>query len=258
MASSRADNPAPDWPALLAAAVDDEIRGSLWRIVESQSQVATTALVDNLEEQALLEQLIETSKPPMVDEYGAELPGHYLLTTPFRYPPLRWGSRFGRRHEPAIYYGSRKIDTALAESAYYRLLFWEGMAEPPGDHLVSQHEMFSAGFACKPGVRLMHPRFSVWQDILASKSSYSATQLLGTMMREHSIQGFEFRSARCQQHGANIGLFSPGALCSREPESRQPVLCETTGDAVRYRGANWLKTFGRVQFVVDGRLPAPA
>ena len=48
-------------------------------------------------------------------------PGHerlgrfdYLLRAPWRYPPLRWGSRFGRRFEPGLFYG------ALSEEALFR------------------------------------------------------------------------------------------------------------------------------------------
>ena len=70
------------------------LRGKLVRLVESQEQVATLQLVDTLEEQALLEELIETSKPHLPPSSETL---HYLLKTPFRYPPLRWGSRFGRR-----------------------------------------------------------------------------------------------------------------------------------------------------------------
>lgn len=64
------------------------LQGRLVRLVESQEQVATLQLVDTLEEQALLEELLESSKPPVPAD--AE-PLHYLLKTPFRYPPLRWG-----------------------------------------------------------------------------------------------------------------------------------------------------------------------
>src|SRR5260370_1119544 len=49
-----------------------------------------------------------------------------LLFTPFRYPPLRHGSRFGSRYERGIWYGAETLRTAFAEVAYYRLLFLEG------------------------------------------------------------------------------------------------------------------------------------
>src|SRR5690606_16644700 len=93
-----------------------------WRVVESQHHVSTRKLVDSLDEQAALEQLIETAKPP--DRHPGRL--HILLSTPFRYPPLRHGSRFGGRHEPSLWYGSELPRTAFAELAYYRLVFLDG------------------------------------------------------------------------------------------------------------------------------------
>ncbi len=85
------------------------IQGTLFRVVESQEQVATTRLVDDLTELALLEDMLEASKPP-------RLPGtetlHYLLATPFRYPPLPHGSRFSIVHKPSLYYGSRHFHNA--------------------------------------------------------------------------------------------------------------------------------------------------
>jgi len=104
---------------------DSEIRplhNSPWRVVEAQHQVSTRKLVDSAEEQALLEDLIDRVKPP--DATGGRL--HYLLFTPFRYPPLAHGSRFGGRHERGIWYGSVERRSAFAEVAYYRLLFLEG------------------------------------------------------------------------------------------------------------------------------------
>ena len=75
---------------------------SPWRAVEAQHLVSTRKLVDSADEQILLEELIDRAKPP--DRTGGT--HHYLLSTPFRYPPLRHGSRFGSRHERGIWYGS--------------------------------------------------------------------------------------------------------------------------------------------------------
>src|SRR6185436_5312824 len=98
------------------------LRLSPWRVVEAQHQVSTRKLVDSTEEQILLEELIDSVKPP--DITSGRL--HYLLFTPFRYPPLPHGSRFGGRHERGIWYGSLELRSAFAEVAYYRLLFIEG------------------------------------------------------------------------------------------------------------------------------------
>ena len=97
---------------------------SPWRVVEAQHLVSTRKLVDSVEEQMLLKDMIESVKPPFAG--GERL--HVLLRTPFRYPPLRHGSRFATRHERSLWYGSDSIRTACAELAYYRFVFLEGSA----------------------------------------------------------------------------------------------------------------------------------
>ena len=77
------------WEACREAVVPERHEGELLRMVESQEQVATRSLVDDLAEQALLEQMLEQSKPPLPDN-ASNL--DYLLSTPFRYPPLELDS----------------------------------------------------------------------------------------------------------------------------------------------------------------------
>ena len=96
--------------------------GDLWRVVESQSQVATLKLVDTLDEQTILEAELEGSKP-IVPATCAGL--DYLLATPFRYAPYPHGSRFRRARQPdGCFYASERVETAVAEEAFYRLLFF--------------------------------------------------------------------------------------------------------------------------------------
>ena len=99
------------WAACRDRAAPVALQGDVFRLVESQEQVATNSLVRTLAEQALLEDLIETSKPQLP---GPAIRLHYLLATPFRYPPLPWGSRFGRCFEPSLFYAARTRDTVLA------------------------------------------------------------------------------------------------------------------------------------------------
>ncbi len=90
-----------------------------WRVVEGQHILSTRALVDSAAEHDLLEALLDDSKPPLPN--GREFAGlHHLLFTPFRYPPLRHGSRFGVRQERGLWYGAEALETAQAEHAYYR------------------------------------------------------------------------------------------------------------------------------------------
>ena len=98
------------------AALSSERRalsGTCWRVVEAQHKVSTLKLVDRLDEQALLENLIEETKPPVPPECDGL---HYLLATPFRYgSPYPRGSRFRRAGwTPGVYYASATTATAIA------------------------------------------------------------------------------------------------------------------------------------------------
>ena len=126
------------------------LRLAPWRAVESQHQVSTRKLVGTAAEQALLEDLIDAAKPP--DVAGPR--SHYLLSTPFRYPPLRNGSRFGTRHEQGIWYGSESRGTAFAEVAYYRLVFLAGSAADLGT-VSAQLTAFTVSARSRHGVDLV-------------------------------------------------------------------------------------------------------
>ncbi len=234
------------------------ISGRFERLVESQEQVATSQLVDDLDEQALLEQLLEGSKPRL----PASCHGlHYLLATPFRYPPLRHGTRFGGRHEPSLLYASLEASTAMAETAYYRLLFLSGMTEPPPtQRLVSQHTLFTARYSTRHGVRLQAPPFADCRETLTDPADYRATQALGKAMREAGVEAFEYVSARTPNERINVALFQPSALATKTPEGQQNWLCETRAEGVRfYSGeATEVFRFPLEGFLVDGRLPAPS
>jgi len=235
----------------------EPVDGTLTRIVESQEQVATTGLVDTLEEQGLLEDMLDTAKPP--PRLGSE--GlHYLLMTPFRYPPLRHGSRFGRRYEPSILYGSLSAEAALAEAAYYRLVFRAGMETPPASPIRSRHTLFRANYQTDRGLRLHQPPCSEKRSILTDPADYAATQALGSAMRDAGVLAFEFHSARDPQGGINVGLFEPTALASRAPTGQEQWLCEVTGDQVTFLHptSRRIERFPATTFHVDGQLPQPA
>ena len=73
-------SPAPKVDLTAIARLD----GVVMRLVEQQGAQATRRITDSLEEQAWLEDFLETSKPDMPD--AEECPvQHRLLLTPFRY-----------------------------------------------------------------------------------------------------------------------------------------------------------------------------
>ena len=220
------------WAACAARMNVVTLNGEVVRIVESQEQIATNQLVDDFEEQAILEQLLEQTKPP-IPEAARDL--SYLLYTPFRYPPLKYGSRFGSRFEPSLFYGSRELTTALSECAYYRLYFWFGMdMPPPSGQLKTQHTAFMIRVHTDKALKLQQPPFSAYKSELIDKASYQCTQPLGTAMREFGITAFEFISARDHQQGLNIALFYADVIQSKQPVSTHSLLCAVSRDGVEF------------------------
>lgn len=245
------------WETCQLAAAVQPIGGELWRLVESQEQIATMQLADSLEAQGLLEEMLDAVKPPPPP--GSEHL-HYLLYTPFRYPPLPYGSRYGRRHELSLFYGAQTQATVLAESAYYRLVFWHGTQTPTPAPIRSEHTLFSARYAAQRGLQLQSGFCSEHRAILIARSDYSATQALGSAMREAKIEAFEYPSARCPEGGTNVALFTPAAFAEPRPLEMQSWLCETDAEVVTFaqpRGRA-VHRFPIKTFAVEGKLPWPA
>lgn len=231
-----------------------------WRVVENQAVSSTWKLVDSKEEHDLLEQLIEESKPRLLP--GPEFEGvHWLLFTPFRYPPRPYGSRFGPRTERALWYGSDALETALAEDAYYRLYFFAGSKASLAPHRVAR-SAFRASVATKAGIDLTREPFAAFATELTSPVEYGATQRLGREMRAAGIEAFRFTSARDPSRGSNIGVFTPRAFDKKKPfGAAQTWHCTvTTGGDVAYEHETVAGSdrifFRRSDFLV-ARLPAP-
>ena len=228
-----------------------------WRVVEAQHQVSTRKLVDSVEEQALLEEMIDRVKPP--DQTGGRL--HYLLFTPFRYPPLPHGSRFGGRHERGIWYGSLERRSAFAEVAYYRLLFLEGTHAQLGT-VETALTAFTARVRTAKGIDLVSAPFDAHRRAIASPTSYTSTQPLGTAMRNAGVDAFRYLSARDVEGGVNVGVFTPSVFGNAKPKSLETWHCAASRERVEVTQGDYFKrdkfAFPRSQFLVHGVLPAPA
>jgi hypothetical protein len=229
-----------------------------WRLVEDQSRISTRKLVDSDAEQIRLEELIETAKPPVPE--GPEWAHlHYLLFTPFRYPPPPHGSRFRARTQPGVWYGSRTLDTAIAEVAYWRLRFLNDVA------IDIQSELFLTAFMIrvrsKKAIDLAKPPFSAYENRISSKTGYAESQALGAAMREDGVEMCQYTSARDMKRGTNLAVFSPRAFASKSVSdaSRETWHCFATKTAIEFRWQSFTQTrqfrFRREDFEVQGKLP---
>ncbi|BCG65846.1 MAG: toxin [Methyloprofundus sp.] len=234
------------------------LSGTLHRLVESQEQIATLGYVDTLDEQALLEEMLENTKPVYKEDLTAY---HYLLSTPFRYPPLKWGSRFGGVHEPSLFYGGSSVAVTLAESAYYRFVFWHSMTGTPiKNQIKSEHSLFSASYQSQHCISLQQAPFDHYTQEISSPTQYTQSQQLGSAMRAGGVEAFEYLSARDPQKGICVGLFTARAFRHKNPNNMSQWLCETTANEVLFKqlGSNTITSFKLAAFQVDAKLPIPA
>ncbi len=188
----------------------------IYRIVEGQHFIATRKLVDTDEEHNILENIIERSKPP-AKTHNSNGQLHYLLYTPFRYPPLKSGGRFHKRFEQSIFYGAEDLKTAMAEIAYGRFAFMQH-SEAVFKSMHVAHTHFTVLVKSDKAVLLTEMPFNVCRTQISHPKSYSASQALGTAMRASGVEMFNFYSAR-QKDGVNVGLFCSEAFCKNKPSN---------------------------------------
>jgi len=229
----------------------------VWRMVETQETAATLNVVDTMEEQALLEELLEEVKPP----YREGTQGmHYLFKTAFRYPPLKYGSRFGTRLMPSYFYASENPMTALAETAYYRFVFLHDMNEAYDKEIDSSHSMFCASVNTQRCLDLTSSRYQSVRDKLVDPIDYRFCQAVGDWaVNECGVQLIRAESARLVST-CNVAIADPTAIRSRRPNQIQSWLCRSNMKTISFssRQASKIHSFDLQSFYVNGKLPRPA
>jgi hypothetical protein len=196
----------PTWTpgALSSEAVG--LEGKYWRMVEAQHRVSTLKLVDTLDEQSLLEDLIDDTKPRIPQECRHL---HYLLATPFRYGSVYpHGSRFRRAGKTkGVYYAAETVLTAVAEMAFYRLLFFAESPATQWPNDAAEYTAFAAAIKCDSAVDLTRPPFDRDETAWAHATDYTACQAIADIAREAGLQAIRYRSVR-DPRGANIALLT--------------------------------------------------
>ncbi len=192
-------------------------RWKAWRAVEAQNVVSTLRLSDNdPARQDLLERILEESKPPVPP---AAVGLHYLLATPFRYPPGRHGSRFRAWPEPGVLYGASERPTACAEMGYWRWRFARdsaGLEEIPA----AAQTLFRFGVG-GVGIDLAAAPLDQWRPDWIAPDVYAATQALGRVAREAGVQFICYQSVRDPEAGRCFAVLDAGALRPGQPLERE-------------------------------------
>lgn len=191
--------------------------GVCWRAVEAQHVISTSKLVDNNEEQKILEEVIENTKPP----YPVELENYdFLLYTPFRYPPTGKGSRFRKANQKeGVFYAAEKPQTAIAELSFWRLLFFQESPETKIPENPQQLRVFSIKYDSHRAIDLTQPPLSTFESEWLKKNDYSFCQWLADEARKANVELIRSFSARCPNKGKNVSILDEKAFHSKTPES---------------------------------------
>ncbi|MGB8818043.1 MAG: RES family NAD+ phosphorylase, partial [Rhizobiaceae bacterium] len=200
---------------LSEALVGTPYSGDVWRLVEAQHRVSTLKLVDSLDEQMLLEAMLDETKPALPPECAGL---DYLLAAPFRYAPYPYGSRFRRAGKTdGVFYASEKVETAVAELAFYRLLFFAESPATPFPDQPTDFSAFSVSIKTASALDLSKPEND--NPALRSLTDYAPCQALADRARAAGLEAIRAISVRDPAKGYNLVVLTPRAFASKKPKS---------------------------------------
>jgi hypothetical protein len=202
----------------------------LWRAVEAQHRVATMVLVDTLDEQALLESLLDASKPALPESLQRL---HWLLFTPFRYPPLPSGSRFRGPAEPGVFYGAEERRAACAELGYWR---WRFLLDSPALEAIgpTAQTLFRTPVS-GTGIDLRRPPFDARRTAWTDPADYAACQSLARQARSESLQLIRYESVRDPQSGGCAAVLAHAAFAASRPAETESWMLSVARQHVIWR-----------------------
>lgn len=197
-----------------------KLTGNCWRMVEAQHYVSTLKLVDSLAEQALLENLIEETKPSIPNVcHGL----HPLLYTPFRYEAeYPSGSRFRRSgRTEGVYYAAELVETCVTEMVFYRLLFYAESKNLRWPLNPSEYTAFNVCYSAEAAIDLTASPFSKFYAMWTHPVDYLFCQDFADAARGVGVDALRYLSARDPKGGINLAILSCGAIKSVGPEKMQ-------------------------------------
>jgi len=234
-------------------------RGTCWRAVEDQHNSASRRLTDSLAEQDVLEDILEESKP-VVPALCRHL--HYLLQTPFRYAAPPGGSRFRAAGDGrGVFYAATGVAAALAEIAFWRLLFFLASETRVTPRNVAVLTVFSVDYRSDRCLDLTAPPLEADGALWTAPADYDATQALADAARGVECDLLRYRSVRDPDGGRNVAILACTAFAQRQPRIQQTwrLWIEPDGaDARRAVGDEPPLVFPRAHFARDPRLAGVA
>jgi hypothetical protein len=211
-------------------------------------------LTDSLDEQALLEDIIEDTKPPIPPECDGL---DFLLMTPFRYSATNpWGSRFRRPNaEAGVFYASEHPSTAIAEAVFHRLQFFADSPATPWPQNPAEYTAFAVELKSDRALDLATLPDAELAPLMRYQD-YAAAQSFSEAARTAGAQIIKYPSVRDPQGGANVAVLSPRAFRRKGPVDRQTwrIHLDRNGARAFCEAPRGSLAFGQGTFDADPRM----
>jgi hypothetical protein len=181
----------------------------------------------------------------------------YLLLTPFRYIPYPFNSRFRRAGSmDGVFYASESHETAVAEAAFYRLLFYAESPATPWPANPGEYTAFAADVATDKAVDLMRQPVVRDSTMWTELTDYTACLDLADAARAASLEAIRYESVRDPQSRANIAVLTCRAFAANDAVDRQTWHLHFSGSGIRAacEAPALTMPFGRDAFGADPRL----
>jgi RES domain len=200
-------------------------------------------LSDTLEEQAILERLIEETKPA-IPEACRHL--GFLLFTPFRYNPYPFNSRFRRSGSmDGVFYAAEAPETAVAEKAFYRLLFFLESPGVPWPANPGEYTAFAAHFATDHAADLTQPPWLKDRSRWTHPTDYSSCLDFADACRASGLEVIRYESVRDPAARANVASLTCCVFTRNDAVDRQTwrfhfsssgirAICEFPAQTIRF------------------------
>jgi len=222
-------------------------------MVEAQHRVSTMKLVDDFDEQRTLEELLDASKPPVPAECRHL---DYLLITPFRYA-ARGDSRFRRGgRTPGVFYAAERIETSVAEVAFWRLLFFiesPGLAWPANP---LEFTGFAVRYKAALCLDLTQPPYADNLERWTHPTDYHACHAIADEARQLGATVIRSQSARDPGSGHTISLLSCSSFDEARPRRRTSwhLMLSPSGIYARCESPAKTLVYDRSTFAADPRV----
>jgi hypothetical protein len=156
-----------------------------------------------------------------------------------------------------VFYASETPQTAVAEMAFYRLLFFADSPNTPWPANPAEYTAFSAEYGTKKAIDLTKGKYGTDRTKWMHVTDYSHCQALAEAARKAKIEVIRYASVRDPGQGMNFALLTCRAFARPKPIDQQTwhirlsdagaqAICEAPKSGI---------TFDRKSFAADPESP---